>query len=291
MVTVSKQTELYVWNVEKGTAIYTKTPNGKNVVIDCGATDGFSPAECLKDILGVGIDFLVISHPHRDHIEDLEGIDGILNTGSMFGRNKDITKKLMIESNKDLKGDECLDKYFELSDRYKDKVDDKDNPRKPNWGDGCAFKYFKNDLEDGVVNNSTINNLSLVTFITFGKDVVLYGGDMEESGWEDMLGSDRFKALLKKTTIYIASHHGHESGFSAKLFEHFEPKLTIVPAGKKQDWDVTDKYYDKTEGMVVTKDGEEKTRKVVTTRKDDNIHITLYDDTEPTVELGWQPKT
>ena len=83
-MTVNKPTELYVWDVENGTAIYAETPNGKNVVIDCGASDDFSPAEYLKDSLAVSIDFLVISHPHRDHIKDLKGIEDILNSGNMF---------------------------------------------------------------------------------------------------------------------------------------------------------------------------------------------------------------
>lgn len=291
-MTVNKPTELYVWNVENGTAIYVKTPNGKNVVIDCGASDDFSPAECLKDSLAVRIDFLIISHPHKDHIEDLKGIEDILNDVNLFRRNKKITKDLMVKSNVDLKGDEDLERYFDLG-KNRTGIDSEDeSPRKPKWGAGCVFTYFSNEYpKNGEVGNSTINNLSLVTFIEFEEDVVLYGGDMEESGWEEMLENGRFEALLKKTTIYIASHHGNKSGFSSELFEHLRPKLTIVPAGKKPEYDATDRYREKTKGMnVVTKDGETESRKVLTTRNDDHIHVTLHADTEPTVELGWQPK-
>ena len=292
---VNKPTELYVWNVENGTAIYVKTPNGKNVVIDCGASDDFSPAMCLKDSLNVGIDFLVISHPHRDHIEDLEGIESILNSSrNMFWWNEDITEDLMVRSNGDLKGDEDLKRYFDLGKKRTGRgPEDERSPQNPMWGDGCIFTYFNNKYsENGEVGNSTVNNRSLVTFIEFGKCVVLYGGDMEESGWEKMLETDGFKELLEKTTIYIASHHGNKSGFSSKLFEHLQPKLTIVPAGKKPEYDATDRYYEKTKGMVVvTKDGKEETRWVLTTRNDGHIHVTLHtNNTEPTVELGWQPK-
>lgn len=294
-MTVIKPTELYVWNVENGTAIYVKTPNGKNVVIDCGASDDFSPAECLKDSLAVSIDFLVISHPHRDHIEDLKGIKGILNSSrNMFWWNEEITEDLMVKSNGDLEDDEDLKRYFDLGENRTSRGSkDERSPRNPKWGDGCVFTYFSNKhSENGEVENSTINNLSLVTFIEFGKDVVLYGGDMEESGWEEMLGNGRFEALLKKTTIYIASHHGNKSGFSSELFKHFRPKLTIVPAGKKPEYDATDRYREKTKGMdVVTKDGKKETREVLTTRNDGHVHVTLHADTEPTVELGWQPKT
>ena len=294
MITVSKPIELYVWNVENGTAIYVKTPNGKNVVIDCGASDDFSPAECLKDSLAVNIDFLVISHPHRDHIEDLEGIEDILNSSrNMFWSNKDITYDLMVKSDGGLKGDEYLKKYFDLGEgRTGRGPEDERSPENPKWGE-CVFTYFSNKYsENGEVGNSTINNLSLVTFIEFGKDVVLYGGDMEESGWEEMLESSEFEALLKKTTIYIASHHGNKSGFSSELFKHLQPILTIVPAGKKPGHDATDSYRKKTKGMdVVTKDGKKETRWVLTTRNDGHIHVTLYGNSRPKVELDYQPKS
>ena len=290
-----RQAELCVWDVGDGAAIYAKTPNGKNVVIDCGGTSNdFSPAKCLKDRLGVGIDFLVISHPHRDHIEDLEGIEDILNRRNMFWWNEDITEDLMVKSDGNLRGDEYLKRYFDLGKNRTGRgpVDER-NPQNPKWGDRCVFRYFHNNYsKNGEVTDSTINNLSMVTFIEFGKDVVLYGGDMEESGWEEMLEMCEFKALLKKTTIYIASHHGNESGFSSELFEYFQPKLTIVPAGKKPEYDATDSYREKTKGMdVVTKDGKKETRFVVTTRYDGHIRVMLYDDKPPTVELGWQPKT
>lgn len=289
---VNRRTELYVWDVENGTAIYVKTPNGKNVVIDCGASDDFLPAECLKNSLVVSIDFLVISHPHRDHIEGLEGITDILSDRSLFSRNKEITKDLMIKSNVDLKDDEELKRYFALSEKYTGICPEDESPQKPKWGAECVFTYFNNKYsENGEVGNSTINNLSLVTFIEFGKDVVLYGGDMEESGWEEMLENGEFEALLKKTTIYIASHHGNKSGLSSELFKHLKPKLTIISSSKKRDYDAAKEYCDHTTGMGVFKDGEQKTRKVVTTRNDGHIHVTLYDDyAEPRVDLDCPPK-
>lgn len=293
-MTVSKQTELYVWNVEDGTSIYAKTPNGKNVVIDCGASDDFSPVEHINNELNVQeIDYLIISHPHKDHIKDLDGIERYYDSDvGVLRRSGYITKDLMIRSNEDLKDDECLGKYFELSDRYTGDVKREESPRYSNWGDGCVFKCFNNKYsEDGAVNNSTINNLSVVTFVRFGNNTVLYGGDMEEEGWEEMLTKDRFKEFLKETTIYIASHHGNKSGFSSELFEHLKPKLTIISAGKKHDYDAANEYRDHTTGMGVFKDGGQETRWIVTTRNDGHIHITLYDDgAEPRVNLGCPPK-
>ena len=300
---MSKQTELYVWNVENGTAIYARTPNGKNVVIDCGASDVFSPIKHINNKLKIQeIDDLIISHPHKDHINDLKGLedhyghkgnDGLRYNITLLMRNKAITPELMIKSNEKLKGDEDLDRYFKLSCAYNGRgVEGEKSPSHSDWGGGCVFNHFLNtDPGSGNVNNSTINDMSVVTFVTFGNDTILYGGDVEKAGWKKILRMPGFKKLLKKTTIYIASHHGNKSGFSSELFEDWKPKLTIVSSSKKRDYDATVEYNYHTTGMDVFKDGECEQRKVVTTRKDGHIHVTLYGDSGPTVELGCPPKT
>lgn len=289
LVIMVQQTELYVWDVGDGAAIYVKTPNDRHVVIDCVASDGFSPAEYLKNSLRVErINYLIISHPHKDHRNDLEGM---VTLGiDVLRLNKSITRDIMIESNNDLKDDkEGLDRYFKLSNSYTKDVEPEESPQNKDWGEGCTFKCFNNKYsESGEVDGSTVNNLSVVTFIEFGTDVVLYGGDMEEDGWKEILGKDGFKELLKKTTIYIASHHGHKSGYYADMFEYFKPKLTIISGNKRDgDDDATGKYGEKTEGVNV--DGKDK--KILTTHEDGHIHITLYDDGDLKVKLNDPPRT
>jgi hypothetical protein len=48
------QLEIVVWNVEHGSATYAKTPNGRHILMDAGASQAFSPASWLKE--GYGID-------------------------------------------------------------------------------------------------------------------------------------------------------------------------------------------------------------------------------------------
>ena len=276
-----------------GASMYVKTPN-KSMVIDCGASDDFSPADYIKNTLGVStINRLVVSHPHRDHINDILKIkEHFGNKGQkieLLKRNKEITKDLLIESNNKLKDDEYVEGYYELEGKFNGgNISEADL----DFG-GVERDYFQNKNTDEKPGNSTINNLSVVTFIKFGKDVVLYGGDMEKEGWETIMKKPGFDEWLQKTTIYLASHHGNKSGYYSEMFKSFKPKITIVPAGKKPNYDAADKYHDKTEGMEITnKDGKKETRKVLTTRKDGHIHITLHDDdTKPTVELGYLSKT
>lgn len=65
-----------VWNVEHGSAIHLATPNGRNIVIDLGRTTHVSPLVALKFPGRVPtIDYLVVTHPHLDHIKDILSVD------------------------------------------------------------------------------------------------------------------------------------------------------------------------------------------------------------------------
>lgn len=276
--------DLYIWDVGQGASLYVQTPNQQNIVIDCGASDSFSPAQYIRACNINQIDNLIVSHPHEDHINDILNIEECYwRRSCLFAltKNNAITKELMIESNPDLKNNAYIDKYFDMASNFTYTPS-----AQTNWG--CDILYRTNSYVSGNnINNKTINNLSLVTFIGVGADVVLYGGDMEKEGWEQIMKDVEFVRWLKKTTIYIASHHGNESGYYSEMFKLFTPKITVIPAGKKPEHDATNKYCDKTSGINVYKAGSWKQRKVLTTRNDGNIHITLSNDNvEPVVALG-----
>lgn len=276
--------ELYVWAVEQGASLYILTPNYKNTVIDCGASDVFSPIQYLYNCHINQIDYLIISHPHEDHINDIMNIEQFYwktNKLVTLALNKQITEDLMMKSNSDLRDSKYINKYFEIGSKFTGSP----SAEQTNWG--CSIKHFWNTYVFGDnVDNKTINNLSLVTFIKVGEDVVLYGGDMEKEGWEQIMKNPEFIEWLKQTTIYIVSHHGNKSGYYSEMFRFFRPKIMVVPAGKKHDYDAVGEYCDKTDGMNVYKNGSWKKRKVLTTRNDGHVHITLYSDgAEPKIEL------
>ena len=64
-----------MWNVQHGSAGYIQTPNGKNIVVDLGAGDDFSPLTHLWREGVRKLDHVTITHPHMDHIEDIVYFD------------------------------------------------------------------------------------------------------------------------------------------------------------------------------------------------------------------------
>jgi competence protein ComEC len=275
-----------VWNVEHGSSVFVQTPNGRKVFLDCGSSSGFSPAKEVNSTSEKKkLDFLVITHPHQDHITDILNIENRFKI-KVLRRNKVITKDVMLEDNEkvfDPPNDKIIEKYFELADRFVDDVTPENDPSLPTWGNGCTFHSFNNnDLKLGV------NNLSVATFIHFGNETIFQGGDIEEKGWLELLKNNDFKEHLKKTTILLASHHGNDSGFCKDLFNYFTPKITIFSAGSFVD-DISRKKYEvNTKGMIVRKrSGSEEKRWVLTTRHDGHIKMVISPtgDIEPKITI------
>lgn len=282
MVLLTAPVEVDIWDVKHGVCIHLVTPNKKHVLIDCGYSSYFSPSIYLNEDLRIKkLDYLVISHPHEDHIRDVENVNLLFDV-KVLQRNKKIDLEQLKEENEDVEkppNDKRLEAYFDLNKRFTKTIDWENDPENPKWGTGCTIRTFNNNDKD-----LEINDQSVAVFIDFGNERILYGADIKEKGWQELIKNSKFKEYVKNTTIYIAAHHGNKSGYSSELFELFRPNLTIISAGRYRDYDGTSLYDAITNGMTINsqKNGED-TRKVISTRNDGNIKITMYDDSRDTI--------
>ena len=71
-------------------------------------------------------------------------------------------------------------------------------------------------------------NLSLVTFLEYEGCGIVIPGDLECEGWEELLKTSEFCQCLSETTIFIASHHGRNAGYSEKIFDHCKPHIILL---------------------------------------------------------------
>jgi glyoxylase-like metal-dependent hydrolase (beta-lactamase superfamily II) len=69
------------WDVQHGSAAWLEMPNGEHIVFDLGSgslsgPSGFSPLRWLNRTRGVRrLAAAIISHPHRDHIDDIANLN------------------------------------------------------------------------------------------------------------------------------------------------------------------------------------------------------------------------
>jgi len=267
--------DVIFWDVQHGNATYIKTPNGRHVVIDLGTgsykgKSTFSPLLYLKERFGVNrINFLRITHPHKDHISDIFNIDEL--NPIIFSRPKGLTREDVM---KDVREEDkpYYEKYFKFSERYNVPVSEEDKLNNTNnWG-GVVFESFYPSLD-----RININNCSHVTVISYAQSKIIIPGDNEPPSWNELLSNTSFVKAIKNADVLLAPHHGRNSGWCKDLFNHFKPSLTIISDGRFGDTSATDRYSNISTGWIVhRRSGGNEKRYCVTTRKDGVIRVRCY---------------
>ena len=266
--------KLIIWNVQHGSAAYIQTPNGKHIAIDLGASDAFSPLQFLMHSGVQQLDHVTITHPHMDHIDDILNFDCLsprtLLTPNHLSEN-DI-RDGNPEPDPNQEAEAKLRKYLEIRSMYNSPVDQQGDVDLAENNGGVSIRTFVPTQSSA----GNLNNHSVVTLIEYSGVKILIPGDNESASWEELLSQDDFIEAIEGTQVFVASHHGRESGFHGPLFDHFHPAITLISDGPSGDTSATYLYTDVTEGWSVRRsNGMNQDRKCVTTRNDGHIRVTI----------------
>ncbi|GHV59217.1 hypothetical protein FACS1894103_2160 [Campylobacterota bacterium] len=283
---MNRQAEMVFWDVQHGHSTYIKTPNGRHIIIDLGTGNyserdqDFSPLKHLKHQCGVQqLDYVVITHPHLDHIEDILNFDllspkalhlpiQLTNTEVMEGvQYKDLAK---------------FKKYCEINDRYnrtigEDSMDNTSNPN--NWG-GLKIQTFAPQN----CSHDNFNNHSIITVFEYAGIKVVIPGDNEKASFDELFHrySNSFKNAIKDAYVLLAPHHGRESGYHDDFIKLVNPRITIISDSSKKDTSATADYSRIGRGWKVFSrcDNASQQRKTLSTYNDGVISIKIgYDNT------------
>jgi competence protein ComEC len=232
---MSEKLILYFLSVGNGHSTYIEFPNGQNALVDINACSGkHNPIQLLKNAGIYSLDYLIITHPHRDHISGLTELV------------KHITIRCFIWS----------PVYFKPDPVYEDWETYENIKARLRYSARTIFEHtiggtpFFNGLLYGGVNVSyflprytlltdtnNVNDKSLIVRLVYGKSRILICGDTEKTGWERI---PDFK--IKNTTLLLASHHGNNTGYSLEKVNVMFPKYVVISAGDKTEADADNKY-------------------------------------------------
>jgi beta-lactamase superfamily II metal-dependent hydrolase len=259
-----------IFDVEHGQcAMITCPPNGKKLMIDAGHNSGkWWPSAHFK---GQSIENLVITNFDEDHTSDVSSLTKLCKVNTI-SRNPSITaavlRKMKAEGGMGSGVQHLHDWLVKIESRssgFSTTIDLGQVRLKHYWVDYPIF--------------TDANNLSLVTFVSYGGFKILFPGDLQKQGWVKLLENPDFAADVRRTTVLVASHHGRDNGRCEELYRgdkhwpiDWKPKATIISdAGKEHATQETTNWYaHRTEGCIAC-DGSE--RKVFTTRSDGKITI------------------
>lgn len=275
--------KLVVFDVSDAACSLAVCPNGYSIMIDCGShSEKDCPADKilnLKKTLGMtqysGYDLtlLHITHPDDDHVRNSKKIKEKLAPYLLERRRVEEFPK-----------EEIIHPDYEkhLCKAYRG------NPINFNlWGfETDTFKIPTSILDSNEeLAKKYKNNSSIVRYIKYSGRGILFGGDMEDEGWNWLIKNDvRFYATVKNSVdLFIAPHHGHGSGYSAELAKLIgSPKLAILSKGSeanKDGTDVSSMYSQNSDGLIYESlsDRELRRANTLTTRSNGDVYIFIDD--------------
>ncbi len=253
--------KLIVFDVEQGQCVYVRTPNDYGILIDCGRSpsgETASPAKwlagneasSLTQINGHALASLIVTHPHENHVKDIDAVMQHLSPAIVYGET----------------GGEWQSSV--------DSLEGVDLGATVHW-----FSLSQAEAEQlGGGPRSITNNRSLVTVISYKSAEgyawkIVVAGDNDARGWEALLAKPEFRAEIAETDFFVTSCHGRESGFCAETFAAMGKPLANISC--TSDDEQVDRRYKKQAQGVKFPDG---SRTHFITHGDGNITVEMKDD-------------
>lgn len=266
------------WDVQHGHACYINTPNNRHIAVDLGVGKygggkEFSPLTHLKANGVDQLDYVIITHPHRDHIDDIDAFWD-LNPKTLL-RPKHIPEKDLRSGNKPTDKPK-IDRYLEVSNSFSSAVQAgsaSDIFSPDQWGDMKFTSFHPNRCE-----TTNLNNHSIVCIFEYAKSKILIPGDNEPASWKELLDRPGFIEASKDIDVFLAPHHGRKSAYCPELFEAIgKPKIFVISDGPEGETSATDLYGKQSQGYrVYYPDDTYEERYCVTTRKDGVVRVCAY---------------
>lgn len=265
-----RYTKVVVNDIGLGLSVHVTTPNDKLAVFDLGASSTFSPLS--KFYYNTVIDYLFITHPHRDHIQDIANL-------RYFPRYLNAPKGVDVDEliNEARVEDKPIFK------KYKNLVSSSaEEPTLytqilPQATGGLFIQSFR--APSLLFNN--LNDVSSITVLDFKGSKMVICGDNEKASLDELMRSWNFKQAIANADILIAPHHARESSFHRPFINAVRPALTLISDTSNVATSASNLYSACSLGMNVQKRKLNTTnyRSCLSTRKDGQIEVHLQRNT------------
>jgi competence protein ComEC len=273
--------QFVIWDVEHGDSMFIDSPE-ENIVVDLGRhQNGFSPTDYLNQNGVDNIDWLIISHPDKDHIRDIVAFDDRYDN-SLYTRPDGAARYIRHRKENIYPNDELyqaiVGKFLEFEERrfsYREPPIDLGQLRV------YEFELSPDELRmapvhelDSDERGPSLNNLSILNVFEYNDFKLATMGDLEQDGIELLLERPAVRRALQGTDVLVAPHHGWKSSYSPDLFDIISPNIVAISDAGGTEHSAAQKYSHQASGKTVEKrDGQSVVRNVVTTRKDGAIYL------------------
>ncbi|MFQ5738163.1 MAG: ComEC/Rec2 family competence protein [Acidobacteriota bacterium] len=208
----SERLVLTMLDVGQGESIHIRYPNGQHGLVDTGglrSATGSRSGWVGERLLGrylwhrrvPGLAYVLLSHPHLDHIQGYAFLKQAFSTGVVY--------------------------FHDFRDTYR-------GPPLRRLGRGDRFaigevqhRVLHPDAQDIGHTRWRTNDASLVVLLVYRKFSVLLTGDIEMAAEQSLLSS------LSPVTVLKAAHHGGRGSNSARFLARLRPAVALISAGRR----------------------------------------------------------
>lgn len=210
-----------------------------NVLVDAGSS--YNEENTSDNILKMmrnenikNIDYLIISHYHTDHANMAPYLIKLCKVKTIVLPKYHYMDKEARKIKSEILSASLLNK---VEIEY---VKNGDFIKAPN---GATLSFLSPDNDMFYESN----DMSIVTKLTYGKNTVLFCGDIEENGISHLIKNDIESDILK------VPHHGAYSNNLGELTKKVKPKISIISCGKNNVYG-----FPKKETLNILKDSKSK---------------------------------
>jgi competence protein ComEC len=237
----AKLLQIYCIDVEGGQSTLIVDPRGESLLVDTGwpGFNGRDASRILAATAAAGIkriDYLVITHYHRDHVGGIEQLAARIKIGTFVDHGPN-----MEDSDSTREG---YATYLEVSAHSK-RIVMKPGGRIPFKGMSVQFLTAAGDeitapmpgagqpnaycaSEPEAAADSSENARSLGMLITYGKFRFIDLGDLTKQKEIHLVCPDN---LIGTVDLYLVTHHGYDLSNSRAIVDALHPRVAIMDNG------------------------------------------------------------
>lgn len=204
------------FDVGQGDAALITTPNDQRILIDGGPNNAvMAKLDRSIPFYQRKIDAIILSHPHADHLVGLIPVLKKFEVKDVYLTGVIQTTPEYLEFLNELKAKNIPTHAVTIGDNL-------------DLGDNIKMEFyfpFKNLSGQRVEN---LNNSSIVSKLIWGKSKVVFTGDLEKEGQDELLATkpDLSAQLLK------VPHHGSKDSANESFLNAISPKYAVICVGK-----------------------------------------------------------
>ncbi|MCI8331986.1 MAG: MBL fold metallo-hydrolase [Clostridiales bacterium] len=205
-------------DVGQGDASLIALPDGSHILIDAGPKSAASSlTRYLSDAGITTIDYVILTHPHEDHIGGAPSVFEAYDVKNVIMPDVTTNTRIFAQTLEAIEKEDCQNYIAEPGDVYP-------------IGDTAEMTI----LGPMQTEKSNLNNSSIILRFVYGNTAFVFTGDAEEKAERKMLDAFADKPLA--CDFYQVGHHGSATSSTLELLEALKPTYAVISCGKDNDY-------------------------------------------------------